>query len=364
MPSSRARTELTNLPANIFAIVMATGIVSLAAGGSGLPTIGNSLLRLNTVLYPLLLIVFGTRLVLAWSAVAADFSNHAKAPGFFTMVAGPCVLGSQFLILDDWPVTATVLLGIGFAHWVGLSYLMLPNLMTAEVKPPPERGLSGAWLLVVVGTQAISVLASVLLMRMDSAPDWGVFASLAFWLAGSMIYLWIISQIFNRILFLPLAPNDLTPPYWINMGAMAIATLAGARLVGLSNTSLFLMEIRPFLIGMTLLFWATATWWIPILFVLGIWRHLTRRIPLTYDHSYWAAVFPLGMYTVCTRALIDSMHLPFLAPIADVFVWIALLAWAATFTGLMKWLLAILLPVSVPPLVPPLVPPSDTHPTA
>jgi tellurite resistance protein TehA-like permease len=85
---------------------------------------------------------------------------------------------------------------------------------------------------------------------------------------------------------------------------------------------------------MTLLFWATATWWIPILFALGVWRHLTRHFPLTYDHGFWAAVFPLGMYTVCTRTMIDALRLPYLDPIADAFVWVALVAWSATFLGL------------------------------
>ena len=46
-----------------------------------------------------------------------------------------------------------------------------------------------------------------------------------------MLYIWMIALIFYRFTFLPLTPGDLTPPYWINMGAMAISTLAGAALV-------------------------------------------------------------------------------------------------------------------------------------
>jgi tellurite resistance protein TehA-like permease len=89
---------------------------------------------------------------------------------------------------------------------------------------------------------------------------------------------------------------------------------------------------------MTLLFWATATWWIPVLLSLGAWRHLVKRVPLTYEHGYWAAVFPLGMYTVCSQGLIREFHLPFLELIPTVFVWIALGAWGVTFTGLCRHL--------------------------
>jgi len=48
---------------------------------------------------------------------------------------------------------------------------------------------------------------------------------------GGMLYIWMISPIFYRYTFFRLSPGDLTPPYWINMVAMAISTLAGARLI-------------------------------------------------------------------------------------------------------------------------------------
>jgi tellurite resistance protein TehA-like permease len=336
---ANSRPSVQHLPPNIFAVVMATGIVSLALNGAGYSVPGHILFWLNVGLYAVLGVLLAARVVWYRAVLSADLRSHAKAPGFFTMVAAPCVLGSQCVLLFDAGTAGLALLVVGVLFWLALTYAMLPGLMEGVAKPKPEEGLNGGWLLTVVGTQAVSVLGCRLvpLLAADS-PDALLFGALAFWLIGSMLYIWLIAFIFHRILFLPMSPGDLTPPYWINMGAMAISTLAGVCLVGEANRMPLLTELLPFLKGMTLLFWATATWWIPILLALGAWRHLNQRVPLTYDHGYWAAVFPLGMYTVCTQSLIRVFQLPFLGPISTVFVWIALGAWGLTFAGLARHL--------------------------
>jgi tellurite resistance protein TehA-like permease len=158
------------------------------------------------------------------------------------------------------------------------------------------------------------------------------------------MYIWMISLIFYRYTFFKFSPADFTAPYWINMGAMAISTLAGSLLIENAADAQFLETLLPFLKGFTIFFWATGTWWIPMLLILFVWRHICRKFPLKYDPLYWGTVFPLGMYAVCTFEMARAMNLDFLLPIARVFVYVALLAWLATFLGLVHSLVGSLIP--------------------
>ena len=157
-------------------------------------------------------------------------------------------------------------------------------------------------------------------------------------LVGGMLYFLIITLIFYRFMFFPLKPEALGPPYWINTGAVAISTLAGATLILNSDKAALLQVLLPFITGATLLFWAAATWWIPYLLLLGAWRYIISRITFTYDPPYWGMVFPLGMYTTCTFQMAKAIHLDFLLIIPQFFIYAALLAWGLTFWGLLKWI--------------------------
>lgn len=324
-----------NLSPAYFAMVMATGIVSLSVHMLGMVRLAIALFWLNIAAYVVIWTLSFLRVYWFGSQVARDLVDHQRGPGFFTVVAGSCILGTEFVLISANYRAALVLWILGIVLWLCLTYTILTAFTVKENKPGLQEGITGAWLLAVVATQSVAVLSTLMSLHWQQPYRLIInFFALSMYLWGGMLYIWMISLIFYRYTFFRFSPGDLTPPYWINMGAMAISTLAGARLITNSPEAPFLQSLLPFLKGFTVLFWATGTWWIPMLGVLGVWRYLFRRFPLEYDPLYWGAVFPLGMYSVCTFQMARAMHLDFLFPLSRFFVYIALGAWTATFLGL------------------------------
>ena len=333
--SAKGYPVIADLFPGYFALVMATGIVSIACHLFELSVWASWLFYINVVAYGVLVVLNIARLVWYPSRFWADLTDFAKGPAFFTVVAGTGVLGTQvWMLYSNFPAAFSLLVA-AFALWVVVMYTFFFTAIIRDAKPELDSSINGAWLIATVGTQSISVLSTLLASHSPGVkPTIMLFFALCMYLVGCMLYLLTVSIIFYRLLFFRIESKAMTPPYWILMGAVAITTLAGATLLLHADEWDFLQSLTPFLKGFTLFFWSMATWWIPLLLVLGAWRHLYKKVAFVYDPQYWGMVFPLGMYATCTFNLSKALELPFLMMIPRVFLFIAVATWMVTFCSM------------------------------
>ena len=97
---------------------MATGIISIAAFQLKMKPVAWVLLAINLIAYLILWLLLLIRLLRFFPRVKADIMDHASGPGFFTVIAGRCVLGSQLVIVAGQYRAAAVLWLIGLLLWV------------------------------------------------------------------------------------------------------------------------------------------------------------------------------------------------------------------------------------------------------
>jgi tellurite resistance protein TehA-like permease len=325
-PAYRACDAVRDLYPGYFAFVMSTGIISTGAFLLGLPWLSRVLLAVAVAGLVVLGAALALRLVFFRSAVAADIGAPDRVFGFFTVVAGLDVLGARLAVAGH-PVATAILAGLAAVVWLVLSYGVPASLLLARSRDSVLDGVNGSWLLWAVGTQAVSLSAAFLVPAWPSQSTLLATVAVGLWSVGVVQYLLLVCAIWLRWLTVPVTPATLGPAYWILMGATAISVLAGARILGLPATIPVIRATADFAEGFSFALWAFGTWWIPLLVILGFWRHVRRRWPLRYEPGLWSAGFPLGMYSVATLSFGKAAHLAFMAPVARVMFWLAVAVW-------------------------------------
>ncbi len=77
--------------------------------------------------------------------------------------------------------------------------------------------MNGTWLLWVVATQSLSVVASTLVPAWPSQPRLLAPVAVELWSIWLVLYLLLVSLILLHWLTVPMTPQTLGPPYWILM---------------------------------------------------------------------------------------------------------------------------------------------------
>ena len=334
--AARAEQALAGLAPGYFALVMGTGIVSIGLRMAGADGAALALLVLAALAAAVLVLLFLLRWIRHRERMRADAKNPEIAFGYFTIVAAASVVavGLQQVGLGT---ASAVLLGVGAAIWIVLGYVLpWQVLMTRDGEPILAR-TNGSWFVWSVASQSLAVGLSGL------EPASPAFASLLglltvlSWSVGTILYVGIAVLVILRVVHHGITPQQFEPTYWVAMGALAIAVVAGAGIYAMEPVPM-VDAARGLIGGTVVLFWCFALWQYPLLFGAGLWRHALHRVPMRYVPSLWSMVFPLGMFAVASLRLGRVEHLPLVEGIGVAGLVIAVIAWAAVFAGMVMTL--------------------------
>ena len=328
-------SPIANLFPGYFALVLATGIIAIGADQQNLRLLANTLFGIAALAFLVLFIMTLLRLLLYPKLLFSDLTHHSLGFSFLTLVAAINVLGGCAADIQKWWTVAEFCWGFGLLLLVMLIYSSLFGVILRSEKPPMGTGINGTWFLLTVSLESVAVLGGTLLGH--TGPNEGIeLVTASAFTLGIVLYLVVVTMLFQRWSFSVLDPEDAQPPSWIAAGAAAIMVLAGSTMLGTRELIPRFESLAPFLEGMIMLAWATATFWLPVLVGIGIWRHLIRRVPFSYDPSYWALVFPLGMYGVATYKMISVLDFESLSVVTQAALIVSLVAWVVVFTGMFR----------------------------
>ncbi|WP_297692659.1 tellurite resistance/C4-dicarboxylate transporter family protein [Phenylobacterium sp.] len=324
--------EAADLYPGSFALVMATGIISNTLWLEGFAVLSRALFAVVLAAYPSLCALMAVRLVRHWPKLWADLVNPRLVFAFFTLVAASDVFGVG-LDLRGYAGAAAALWVFALVVWTLLVYVSF-GVLTFRNTAQGANVVHGGWLIAIVGTQSLVILGARIIPEQGAlAPSLFVLIHML-WGVGLAFYGIFITLFCYRIFFFEVGPEDVTPLLWVVMGAAAISTNAGSMLILTRSGVPFLVSMRPFIDGVTLIMWIWATWWIPMLVLFGLWKHGLKRVPLSYTPMLWSLVFPLGMYALASLRLGLAAEFAPLRRLAETMVWVALAAWALTAIGL------------------------------
>ncbi|MEJ1087291.1 tellurite resistance/C4-dicarboxylate transporter family protein [Microbacterium sp. Mu-80] len=337
---SPIRHAIAHLAPGYFAAVMGTGIVSVGLHDVGVEVLSLVLMWIAVVLYIVLWALYIWRAVGFRQQVVADLRDPEIAFAFFTVVAATDVLGVR-LAKEGMIAVATPLFLLGAALWFVFGYLLpWQVLMTRDGKPILARA-NGTWFIWAVASQSLAIGMTQLRPYVDAlaAPWVGMLAVLA-WSVGVILYAAMAMLVLLRVVHFGVTPQQFDPAYWVAMGALAIAVVAGAGIVEMDRSPM-VDAVRPLIAATVVIFWVFCVWLIPLLVGAGVWRHAVHRVPLRYVATLWSMVFPIGMFAAASISLGTADELPAAGSVGQIALVVAVAVWAVVFIAMLYRVFAV-----------------------
>ena len=282
------------------AVVMATGIVSIALALHHRTVLSRALLAITALAWVALALLFARQIARdrAWLRAAT------RSPASLTAVAATAVLASGLEPLGFHALAAGLLVAAtALCAGLGLALVRTPAL--------PRSGSS---FMVTVSLQSLAGLTAVIAL-VERAP-WLVYPSLALCALALALYL---------IAFMRFDPQELVTgagDQWIAGGALAISALTVTEISSAASRDVALHSLGSPLAQFGAAVWIIALMWLPLLLIAEV------ATPRLGRHSRrWSTLFPVGMYAASGFEVARTAGLSFAGSFASGWTWVAVALW-------------------------------------
>ncbi|HJS96360.1 MAG TPA: tellurite resistance/C4-dicarboxylate transporter family protein, partial [Solirubrobacteraceae bacterium] len=299
---------LDSIPPASGAVVMGTGIVSVALLLDGRSTLSSILLVLDAALWLVLAVLLPARAARDRRRFAVDLRH----PTALTAIAGTEVLGTR-LTLAGWDWAGAGLLVLATAIWLGLVPHVLRHWQTPTI---------GASFILTVATESLALLGATLAFSQRAA--WLLYASLVPFCLGLGFYAFVLCRFQFRQL--AIGKGD----HWVTGGALAISTVAAGRIALAAQRTDTLWHGHGPVETISLVLWCLSMAWLPVLVGAEI-----LRPRLSYNVRRWSTVFPVGMYAACSFIVGELTNTPGIVDFARVWVWVGAGVWLVVFLAML-----------------------------
>ena len=307
-----------------FGAVMGTAIVAVTAYlnpghvsrlASTSRVVGQTMAIVAIALAIVLLIPYIARMILHPHAAWADLRNPAVGALYGTLPGGILVIAATYAAIGpSWYSVSSVRDVVAILDWVGIPLAFLTSVIFAyllfersEIVP---ESVNGGWFIPpVVNIIVPLVLAPLVPGVSATSARTLMLMAYGFWGMGFVLYVLVLSMLYQRLTLHPLPHAGLAPSLWIGLGPVGVGALAllkmsavGAVLFGSVAPSVGLVSE----IAATML-WGFGAWWLIAAALLLV--HYLRSGPLPYGIGWWGFTFPLGAFTAATLTLASAWQL-------------------------------------------------------
>jgi tellurite resistance protein TehA-like permease len=219
-------------------------------------------------------------------------------------------------------IIAAVLLACGSLLWA-----VILVAVAVEHGRVGGRKPRGEWLLTVVATEGLAILGARV-AALEHVPALHA-AATVLWIAGGLAYGVVGKLLVRRATEPDFGLGNITPDWWIIMGAPAIWCVAAVAVTGAHPATIGA--------GAAVGAWIVASVMLIIIAAADALR--ARRLGVRFTPERWTMVFPLGMYCVASWGLGQALHANWLSELGRAWLAVAFTAWAAVAYGELRHLL-------------------------